>query len=216
MSWESSLNLTKEDRAAIEAAVTRAEKTTTGEIVPIIVEKSSYIRHVPVVIALAIFTAAVLLLPSFLWLVPGPAWAWEIAAVALSVVLAIALSKVKFVQRLLTPRKDAAKAVFRRAEYEFLHTGIPETNGRTGVLIFVSMLEHRAVILGDRAISEKLAPEVWIEILESMIGELRAGRIAPAFTGAIDRVGALLAREFPVTEGRENPNELSNKLIVKE
>lgn len=214
--WEKALNLSAEDRSAIEAVVARAEKSTTGEIVPMIVHKSSYVRHVPVVLALLIFALCVLVLPTVVWFVPGPIWAWEIAAVVLSFALAVLLARAEFIQRLLTPGKDAAKAVFRRAEFEFLNTGIPETAGRTGVLIFVSQLEHRAVILGDKAISEKLAPEVWVEILDTMIGELRAGRVKEAFEGAVDRVGVLLAREFPVTAGSANPNELANRLIVKE
>ena len=148
------------------------------------------------------------------WVLPGPIWIWDLAALVLSVVLAAVLSPLPFVQRLLTSKRDSASAVMTRAELEFLETGIPATEGRTGVLIFVSMHERRAVILGDKAISDRMKPEAWTEILAAMIVELKAGRVKEAFEGAIARVGDVLAREFPIQAG--DTNELPNTLIVKD
>ena len=202
------------DATAIAAAVGMAEKRTAGEIVPMIVRQSTYVRHVPVIVGLLSFIVFVLLLPGLYWILPGPIWLWDLAALVVSVLLSVSLSRVPFVQRLLTSRKDSTAAVMHRAELEFLETGIPATEGRTGVLIFVSSFERRAVILGDKAISDRMKPEAWTEILEAMITELRAGRMKEAFEGAISRVGDVLAREFPIQPG--DTNELPNTLIVKD
>lgn len=208
------MTITDTDRATIEAAVAEAEKKTAGEIVPMIVRQSSYVSHVPMVVGLLVFSLLMLLIPEIQWLVSGPLWAFDIGALVISVALAVVLSRVPAVQRIFTPAKDSAAAVFRRAELEFLETGIPGTAGRTGVLIFVSMHERRAVVIGDEAISARMKPEAWVEILDEMIAELRGGSVSKAFVKAIGRVGDVLAREFPIQAG--DTNELPNALVIKD
>ncbi len=212
-SWLAS-HLNEQDLLAIETAVAQAETRTAGEIVPVIVQSSSYSGHVQIVIALVsllFFTTTISVLN---WYLPHPIWVWELVAVALSLAAAFLLPKFSSVRRALTPPHDLAGAVFRRAQLEFHETGIPVTTGKTGILIFVSMHEHRAVVLGDKSISEKLKPEVWIGIVDQMLAKFREGKMRDGFTGAIAEVGEILAREFPIQP--DDVNELPNKLIVKD
>ena len=50
------------------------------------------------------------------------------------------------------------------------------TIGRTGILIYLSMAEHRAEIVGDEAITKVTTPETWGEAMASLITEVKAGR----------------------------------------
>jgi putative membrane protein len=85
------------------------------------------------------------------------------------------------------------------------------THGRTGILIYLSLAEHRAEIVADEAIASKVASEVWGEAMAAMLTEIRAGRVADGLCAAVERVGAVLAEHFLRAEG--DINELPDRLI---
>ena len=85
------------------------------------------------------------------------------------------------------------------------------THGRTGILIYLSMREHRAEIVADAAIASLVSPEVWGEAMAAMLAELKQGRIADGMIAAVDRVGVVLAEHFPRHEN--DVNELPDRLI---
>ena len=85
------------------------------------------------------------------------------------------------------------------------------THGRTGILIYLSLAEHRAEIVADEAIASKVEAEVWGEAMAAMLAELREGRVADGLIAAVEKVGAVLAEHFPRAEG--DVNELPDRLI---
>ena len=85
------------------------------------------------------------------------------------------------------------------------------THGRTGILIYLSMREHRAEIVADEAIASKVSPETWGEAMAAMLVEIKAGRCAEGMIAAVERVGAVLAEHFPRAE--DDQNELPDRLI---
>ena len=97
---------------------------------------------------------------------------------------------------------------------EFFASDLRSTSGKTGVLIFVSLLEHRAVILADEAISSKLDKEVWKSTLETLVKAIANGEMARGYAATVGIVGRLLEPHFPV--GEVNHNELSDRLRIKE
>jgi putative membrane protein len=123
-------------------------------------------------------------------------------------------SRFDIVDRLLTPQPDQVHQVDMRAELEFFELDLSQTEGRTGVLLMVSLMEHRAVILADKGISEKLDAEVWQEVVALMIAGVKRGDLTGGMCAAIERCGSLLAAEFPLAEG--DVNELHDHLIVKD
>ncbi len=203
------LNLTQ-----IEKAVGRAEAKTAGEIVPMIVGSSSFASHVPLTIALLVFSGLSLFLPALSPRFEVSSVSWDFAILVLSLLSGFLLVRVDFIRRALVPWPDRHRAVDQRAHLEFYATGIPATEGHTGVLIFVSLFERRAVILGDEAISARLKPDVWVTIVDEMLAKFRADHFTDGLTGAIEKVGEILAREFPVQS--HDKNELPNSLIIKD
>ena len=85
------------------------------------------------------------------------------------------------------------------------------THGRTGILIYLSMREHRAEIVADEAIAGKVAAETWGEAMAAMLAEIKAGRCADGMIAAVEKVGAVLAEHFPRAE--DDTNELPDRLI---
>lgn len=199
--------------ANIQKAIEKAELQTAGEIVPVVIRRSTPVGHLPMLIALAIFSG--LLVVSFeilamdfyeyqFFLLPGFALA--------SLILALPLSKITSIQKLLTSPQDQKIAVIERAEIEFARKKMSETKARTGILLLVSMMERRAVVLGDKAIADRLSPETWDEVVHLMTSELKQKDLEKGMIKAIEKCGQILAQNFPPS--RENPNELVDKLII--
>jgi len=85
------------------------------------------------------------------------------------------------------------------------------TKGRTGILLYLSLIERRAEIVADEAIHSQVEPEVWGEAMAALIGEMKAGRPGEGMVQAVERIGAVLAKCVPPKS--ENPNELPDRLI---
>jgi putative membrane protein len=200
----------------IEAAIAEAESRTSGEIVPLLVRRSSTIGHVPVLAFCLLLTAFLLAeLPAVLgdWL-GGHALIWMAATWILAAGGAVLFARFDFVQRMLISQIDEVMQVERRAQLEFYELDLSRTKGRTGVLLMVSLMEHRAVVLADQGISEKLDDEIWREVVDLMIDGVKAKDLAAGMSGAILRCGELLATHFPIAE--EDANELRDHLVIKE
>jgi putative membrane protein len=213
-SWARSL-LGTDGAERVETAIADAESRTSGEIVPILVRRSSTVGHVPL-LAFSLVLLGVLLsdLPVYLSRLGGPHWVWLTASWGLAFGLAVALSRLDVTQRLLTSQADQIQQVEMRAEVEFYEHGVGRTEGHTGILLYVSLMEHRAVVLADQAIAEKVDGQVWQELVDLMIQGVKRGDFADGMTQAIQRCGDLLSPHFPIPEG--DVNELRDHLVVKE
>jgi putative membrane protein len=219
--------LSEADHDRVSAAVSAAEGHSAGEIVTILTDRSDGYWDVALAWAAVIAATALLALslaPAFyLGLIDRLTGAWgnewtpgEIFAVALAVatlkflgMLAIQLwQPLKF---WLIPRPVKSRRVLARAITCFKVGAERRTHGRTGILIYLSMREHRAEIVADAAITSKVAPEVWGDAMAAMLPEIRAGRTADGMVAAIERVGAVLAEHFP--RAGDDTNELPDRLI---
>ncbi len=213
-SWARSV-LGNDGAERIESAIADAESRTSGEIVPLLVRRSSTVGHV----ALVSFTLLLLCvflsdLPAHLAALGGPYLAWLGACWLLAGGLALGVSRLNAVQRLLTPRSDQMRQVDLRAQIEFYELEMSQTQDRTGILLLVSLMEHRAVVLADRSIAGKLDAKVWQELVDLMIQGVKRGDLAAGMTQAIQRCGELLSPHFPIAS--DDINELRDHLVVKE
>jgi putative membrane protein len=199
----------------IEAAIAEAESRTSGEIVPILVRRSSTVGHIFLVcFALLLLCMFLIDLPTILTEWGGAYWVWLGACWLLASGLAFGLQRFDIVQRLLTPRFDQMQQVDLRAQIEFYELGVSQTEDRTGILLFVSLMEHRAVVLADHSIAEKLDGEIWQELVELMIRGVKGGDLAAGMAEAIQRCGDLLSPHFPIA--KDDTNELHDHLVIKE
>ena len=119
-------------------------------------------------------------------------------------------------QRLLLPEPLVQERVAERARYAFAANGLAHTRDRTGILIFVALLEHRVVVLADEGIHRALDPsESWQEVVDARRRRAcAAGRAEAGLEAAIRRCGEILARHVPA-QGR-NPDELANRIVLED
>ena len=156
-----------------------------------------------------------------LWdaLVGGWTHEWTTGELA-SMVIALGLLKflgVMLVQQwqplkyALIPGPTKTIRVHNQAVRQFKVGAQARTTGRTGVLIYLSMREHRAEIVADESIAAKVPAEVWGEAMGDMLVHIRKGRVAEGLAVGISDVGHVLAEHFP--RGHDNENELPDRLI---
>lgn len=214
MSWINKY-LSEADLARIEASISKVEETTSGEIVPVIVRRSSAVGHVPLTLTLLLTLLLVIVefpFSDWLWVTPW-VYLWPVIVVVFFG-LSQVFAKSKWIQKVFVPEKDELDSVHRRAHLEFYLNRIHRTENGTGVLIFVSVMEKKAVVLADEGISQKLPKEHWDDILGMLGKHLHDGKWADGFVAAIEACGKDLQTHFPVNSGKAN--ELKNHLIVKD
>jgi putative membrane protein len=85
------------------------------------------------------------------------------------------------------------------------------THGRTGILIYLSMQEHRAEIVADEPIAKRVPAEVWGDARADMLEQIKRGCIAEGMAAGVRDVGAVLSEHFPRDE--DDQNELPDRLI---
>lgn len=200
---------------SIETTIALAESRTSGEIVPLVVKSSSAIGHVPIITFSAfLITMLIFQLEHFQKIHIYDSSFWPFVNVLIAAILSYVFSKLTFVQRLLVSERDRIEQVKQRAELEFYRLGITETEGATGILIFVSLLEHRIEVLADKKISDLLPPVTWDRVVEQVLTGIRGGDLAKGLCDAIGTCGTILADKFPVSPA--DKNELKDKIIFKE
>lgn len=206
--------ISDEDIQKISVAVGHAEEKTDGEIVPVIVQRSSTVRHVPLTLSLIILLMLVIAefpYADMLWVKPW-IYAWPFLIIAIYYI-SYAIAKIPWVQKILVPERDEVEQVHQRAHLEFYLNKINETKHRTGILIFISVMEKKAVILADEGISSKLPADVWNDVLAKLGEQLKKGNWGFGFTEAIESCGHHLKTHFP--RSADTTNELKNQLVIR-
>lgn len=212
----------------VTKAVAEAEAHTSGEIVTVLADRSDGYTDVALLWAVAIsFTAMALVtaFPDFYTnLVDRILGRWShvwTPGELLTLVTGVGL--VKFLAmwaiQLWQPLKFALipgpvkSARARAAAVRHFKVGAEcRTHGRTGVLLYLSMREHRAEIVADEAIAGKVDAEVWGKAMADMLGEIRQGHVAEGLAAGIRDVGEVLAEHFPRSD--DDVNELPDRLIL--
>jgi len=221
------VHLTADDHRRVLAAVGKAETDTSGEIVTVIADRSDGYTDVALTWAAAtafVALVALAIAPDFYlslyerltggWITDWtPRALFELAALVAALKFAgmMLLQMWQPLKFLLIPGPVKTARVHNVAVRAFRIGAERRTHGRTGVLIYLSMREHRAEILADESIASKVAPDVWGEAMVALLAGAKQGRLADGMIAAVERVGAVLADHFPA--GRENPNELPDRLI---
>ena len=213
--------LSNEDLERIRQAVAEAERRTSGEIVPYVVRRSDAYEEIAwkgasIAAALALACTAAIFRFYEGW---GLAWlhtGWGTATLTLAAGMAGgALSAfAPPLGRLLAGPARLTRTVHRRAMKAFVDEEVFATRERTGVLIFVSLWEHRIEVLGDAGIHAQVSADDWTDIVARIRDGVRSGHFADGLVEAIQMCGALLeSRE--VERRDDDANELSDALRME-
>ena len=202
---------TQSEKERIEEATTLGESCTTGEIAVMIVDESSHYREAEIIGGISLGSLAALVLTivffheSIWWYIPlsfilyFPAWF---------------LFKYSHRLKILCVGNEREQiAVKKRAIQAFYEKGLYRTRDNTGVLFFISLLEHKVWVLADKGIHEKIQQPVLNRLAQQVAHGIKEDRAADALIAAINEVSRLLTQHYPC--GPDDINELSNALLFE-
>ena len=202
---------TAEEQERICQAVGAAESKTAGEIVPMLVGASGRYAEIELAgigVGLVAGTLASLIFQDP-WAAMHSQLLWPLAGAAVGSVCCV----IPAIKRNLIPSNRITEAVHLRSLAAFTAQGLHYTRAHTGILILVSLLEHRVEVLADRGINEKVLPGTWNELVQILSAGLKSGNACDAYCKVIERCGEILAQYFP--RPPDDQDELSNKLIIE-
>jgi len=96
------------------------------------------------------------------------------------------------------------------AEKEFFRLGMNNTRDKTGILIYVNLLQRQFYILADSGINEKVEQKTWDDIRNQIQNEFKLGHYTEGLIYGINEVGRILTDHFPIKP--DDVNELTNKV----
>lgn len=202
----------------IKNAVAGAEERTSGEIVPYIVEKSDKYdvtlwRGASILAILAICVAGIMYRFYEGW---GAGWMYSGQGMALLVLCsggvgALLGGFVPPIKRFLAGSELLARTVHHRAMRAFVEEEVFNTRDRTGILLFISMLEHRIEVLGDEGINRRVTADDWTDVVSKIRAGIKQKKVAQGLIDAIDICGQLLERRG-VEIQPDDSDELSNEV----
>lgn len=200
--------LSEADAREVEAAIGRVEAQTAAEVVVAVVPQSQEYWRGRVLLALAWSLAAGF---AFLWLEP-----WREPALVLVVEVVIGAAAFALAgrgpwRRWLMWGSETERAVRARALQLFAERGLHGTRGRTALLVFVSELERRVVLLGDRSLNDELGQRGWDEQVELLLHHIRAGRARQGLLEVLEQLTPRLASVAP--RQADDENELPDAVL---
>ncbi len=200
---------THEEQNKIELAVKAAEQKTSGEIVPMVVD-DSYDYPRAELFGSGVLALAVASICS--WGFGGESiWVFLPIFLAGFFIFKFAIRRMPNFKRKLIHPDELTAEVKEKALVSFLEQGVHETRDRTGILILISLFEHRVQVLADSGINAKVPEHTWEEIVEMIVAGLKSDTAAEATCKAIERCGELLQEHFPCKH--DDTDELPNLIV---
>lgn len=104
------------------------------------------------------------------------------------------------------------EAVARAIEV-FERLGMQHTAERHGVLVYVSIEDHKLAVIGDRGIHERVGQAYWDRLVEAVLGHFREARPRDGLAQAVGELGSVLRRHFP--RRPDDVNELPDQVSIE-
>ncbi len=199
---------THDTRTRVAAVVQRVESRTSAEIVVTVRAASDRYRDADMIAGslLALTTLLVCLYAPFTVTadLAGPA---VVVAFALGFLISASVPPVR---RVLLARARQRAAVRAAAREAFFDQSIATTRARTGVLVFVSLLERRVDVVLDVGVANAPLPDGWTAALTALERSLEGGASLERFEQALTALAVPLSQALPRQSG--DVNELPDEV----
>ena len=209
------------DLQRIKNAVRKAEEKISGEIVPVIVERSgSYAiaNYKGALIGASLTFVIMIMLDRFIIDEAAHTLFYDPIFLFLMVILGGVLGGLipnysDPLKRFLVAKQYQDLMARQSAENAFLEEEVFNTRQRTGIMIFVSFFEHEVIVMADAGISKVVDQTQWDKIVQDIIHNIKSGKIIEALENGIKQCGELLL-EKGFTKTADDTNELHDDLRV--
>jgi putative membrane protein len=198
-----------EAKKRCKAAVQSVESVTAAEIVVAVRPRSGVYREADYLVG-ALSGFVVLLCLLFL---PTPfVVEWMPFEVLGAFVLgSIVCSRSPRLRRLVTSSAHRSASVETAARAAFVELGVSRTRGRTGVLVFLSLLERQLEVVADVGVEVRQLAASWDSAVAELRAAVREGADLDRFVRALEALGPLLGEVLPHSDDDVNelPDEVS-------
>lgn len=200
--------LTNAEQQQVADAISAVERNTDAELVTVLAYRADRYTYIAILYAAAI----ALLTPGIIALTPFWLGLWEVLFTQWSVfiVLALVLQWQPLLTRII-PKPIKRWRAANLARRQFLEQNLHHTHAHTGVLIFVSEIEHYVEIIADRGIDMHVEQAQWQRIVDTFTAQVKRDEIVQGFLQCVQSCGELLQAHAPATAQK---NELPNRMIV--
>jgi putative membrane protein len=183
--------LTDESRKTLADAVEAVEARSSAELIVAVRPRSASYLYAALLagIAAGLATLAFLLFSPWEF---GLAW-FLVDPVVAGAVAVLAALRVPTLTRLLTRPRARRERVVAAARSTFLEKRMHRTAGRTGILLYVSVLEREAAVVVDLGVEPLAGTEVWRQAVAAIENTVRRGGDAGELAGKIRELGEILA-----------------------
>jgi putative membrane protein len=210
--------LTDEFKNSIKKEVQAAEKKSGGEIVVYMAQDSDDYNHI--YYQTGFFTAFIclfifLLLFEFVKFVSTYSLIFLTIALLLPFLAISLLYLIKPLRLFFIGRRHTDYYVRLKAKEAFLNNEVFKTKDRTGVMIYISLFEKKAVILADSGINAKVGNEKWDSVIREIVIGIKEHSLLHGIVTGISLCGDIL-KDNHVERRPDDENELDDGLKIGE
>ena len=207
--------LTASEQQAVTSEVQKAERETSGEIVPMIISASHHYPMAAVrgatLMALPLALVCTSQLGSSFWTGSDNMYLFVFFFALFYLPLRFVVNRSVKLKRQFLSAREIEEEVEEAAITSFYGEGLYRTREENGIIIFISVLEQKVWILGDKGINDKINPAEWENIVNELIQGIKSGNHGEALCMAVRQVGGILKTHFPYR--RDDTDELHNLII---
>ena len=201
----------KEERERIKETTRDIESRTIGEIAVMVVDSSS--QYIEAEVIGGMLVAGLLSLIITISYFDSSLWVYIPLSFLLFFPCQLIFRKLPSTKFPFIGLNRKESAVRERAVRAFYEKGLYKTRKNTGVLFFLSLLEHRVWVLADKGIYEKIEQETLSRFAARISQGVRDDRACDVLCDVMKEAGELLARHFPITPG--DIDELPDEVITE-
>jgi putative membrane protein len=196
---------------AVRSAVAQAERGTSAELIVVVAARSG--SYLDVAGAFGAAVAALALLAALF----APV-AFRPAAVAVEIPLAFGVAtwlahRIPGVLRALVPAARARGQVERAAASHFLSEAVHGTRGRTGLLVYVSLLERRVALVPDLGLTGRVPSVLWTGVRWRTAGDPARPRTQDDLVRGIGEIGSILRAHLPADGADVNESPDAPRIV---
>ena len=194
-------------QALLDAARTIEQSSAVEVVVSVRPRSGSYLgAHLAVG---AVFALAAL---AFMLFAPPPfALVWFLVdPVVVGAIAALASSRLPYARRWLTTRSGRQTRVRLAAEAVFYERGIHHTARRTGLLVYISLLERSIVLLADSGIDAAIPRREWETARAQLQRTMDRAASGKDIADALSELSEVFAHHLP--RPHDDDNELADEV----
>jgi len=202
---------TEAEKQRIEEVTRSVECCTIGEVAVMVVDSSE--QYADAELMGGVFLGSFVSLLITVFFLQSSLWFYIPLSILCFFPCRILFRRLPSLKRSFIGARRKEEAVRLRALRAFSEKGLYKTKANTGVLFFLSLLEHKVWVLADKGIYEKIDQKTLNTYAQNVSYGVKDGHACEALCQAIKDAGGILARHFPLIPG--DTDELSNKVMTE-